>query len=212
MCGITGIKPTYGRISRYGMIAFASSLDQAGPMGQSAHDCALLLNAMAGYDEKDSTCLDKEVPDYTAELDKPLAGLRIGLPKEYFGEGLDAEVEKVVRGALDEYKKLGAELIDIELPDVTGLELLSRFCALETKNQVARSKKIMVTAHGNVDYVVKAKDQCDAYLVKPIRKAALLEKESRITEPVHPNCRPKLRKNRCEEHHDRRCENDRHDA
>ncbi len=122
MCGITGIKPTYGRISRYGMIAFASSLDQAGPMAQSAHDCALLLNAMAGFDDKDSTCLDKEVPDYTAELDKPLSGLRIGLPKEYFGEGLDAEVEKVVRGALDEYKKLGAELIDIELPN-SGLSV-----------------------------------------------------------------------------------------
>lgn len=122
MCGITGIKPTYGRISRYGMIAFASSLDQAGPMAQSAHDCALLLNAMAGFDDKDSTCLDKEVPDYTAELDKPLAGLRIGLPKEYFGEGLDADVEKVVRGALDEYKKLGAELIDIELPN-SGLSV-----------------------------------------------------------------------------------------
>ncbi|MDT8451979.1 MAG: Asp-tRNA(Asn)/Glu-tRNA(Gln) amidotransferase subunit GatA [Gammaproteobacteria bacterium] len=122
MCGITGIKPTYGRISRYGMIAFASSLDQAGPMAQSAHDCALLLNVMAGFDEKDSTCLDKDVPDYTAELGKPLAGLRIGLPKEYFGEGLDADVEKVVRGALDEYKKLGAELIDIELPN-SGLSV-----------------------------------------------------------------------------------------
>ena len=117
MCGITGLKPTYGRISRFGMIAFASSLDQAGPMAQSAEDCALLLNAMAGFDERDSTCIDKDVPDYTADLDKPLAGLRIGLPKEYFGEGLNADVEKVVRDALEEYKKLGAELIDIELPN-----------------------------------------------------------------------------------------------
>ncbi len=122
LCGITGIKPTYGRISRYGMIAFASSLDQAGPMGQSANDCALLLNAMAGFDEKDSTCIDKEVPDYTADLEKPLKGLRIGLPKEYFEKGLDADVEKVIRAALDEYKKLGAELIDIELPN-SGLSV-----------------------------------------------------------------------------------------
>ncbi|MCK5002521.1 MAG: Asp-tRNA(Asn)/Glu-tRNA(Gln) amidotransferase subunit GatA [Gammaproteobacteria bacterium] len=122
MCGITGIKPTYGRISRFGMIAFASSLDQAGPMAQSAEDCALLLNAMAGFDERDSTCIDKEVPDYTAELDKPLEGLRIGLPKEYFGEGLSPEVEKIIRGALEEYKKLGAELIDIELPN-SGLSV-----------------------------------------------------------------------------------------
>lgn len=105
MCGITGLKPTYGRISRFGMIAFASSLDQAGPMAQSAEDCALLLNAMAGFDEKDSTCIEMDVPDYMADLDRPLAGLRIGLPKEYFGEGLDTEVEKVVRNALEEYKK-----------------------------------------------------------------------------------------------------------
>jgi aspartyl-tRNA(Asn)/glutamyl-tRNA(Gln) amidotransferase subunit A len=122
LCGITGIKPTYGRISRYGMIAFASSLDQAGPMGQSANDCALLLNAMAGFDEKDSTCIDKDVPDYTADLEKPLDGLRIGLPKEYFEEGLDADVEAVIKTALDEYKKMGAELVDIELPN-SGLSV-----------------------------------------------------------------------------------------
>ena len=122
LCGITGIKPTYGRISRYGMIAFASSLDQAGPMGQSANDCALLLNAMAGFDEKDSTCIDKDVPDYTADLEKPLDGLRIGLPKEYFEEGLDADVEAVIKTALDEYKNMGAELVDIELPN-SGLSV-----------------------------------------------------------------------------------------
>ena len=119
-CGITGIKPTYGRVSRFGMIAFASSLDQAGPMGQSASDCALLLNAMSGFDEKDSTSIDKEVPDYSADLDKPLAGLRIGLPKEYFENkdgGMNAEVESVIQTALDQYKTMGAELIEIELPN-----------------------------------------------------------------------------------------------
>jgi aspartyl-tRNA(Asn)/glutamyl-tRNA(Gln) amidotransferase subunit A len=116
-CGITGLKPTYGRVSRYGMIAFASSLDQAGPMAQSAEDCALLLNAMSGFDPRDSTSLEKEVPDYTADLNKPLNGLRIGLPKEYFGEGLSKEINTVVQKAIEEYKALGAEIIDISLPN-----------------------------------------------------------------------------------------------
>ncbi len=116
-CGITGLKPTYGRISRYGMIAFASSLDQAGPMAQSAEDCALLMNAMAGFDPKDSTSLDEAVPDYTAELNKPLDGLRIGLPKEYFGEGLSDEINQIVQQAIDTYKSMGAEIIEISLPN-----------------------------------------------------------------------------------------------
>jgi aspartyl-tRNA(Asn)/glutamyl-tRNA(Gln) amidotransferase subunit A len=124
-CGITGIKPTYGRVSRFGMIAFASSLDQAGPMGQSASDCALLLNAMAGFDEKDSTSIEKEVPDYSAELNRPLAGLRIGLPKEYFAHaegGMNPAVEAVINTALEQYKALGAELVEIELPN-SGLSV-----------------------------------------------------------------------------------------
>ncbi|MFV2005459.1 MAG: Asp-tRNA(Asn)/Glu-tRNA(Gln) amidotransferase subunit GatA, partial [Gammaproteobacteria bacterium] len=129
-CGITGIKPTYGRVSRFGMIAFASSLDQAGPMGQSASDCALLLNAMAGFDEKDSTSIEKEVPDYSAALNaetgnKPLDGLRIGLPKEYFSNedgGMNAEVEALVNAALEQYKTMGAELVEIELPN-SGLSV-----------------------------------------------------------------------------------------
>lgn len=124
-CGITGLKPTYGRVSRFGMIAFASSLDQAGPMGQSASDCALLLNAMSGFDEKDSTSIEKDVPDYSADLEKPLDGLRIGLPKEYFdnasanksGGGMNAEVEALTKAALEQYKSMGAELIEIELPN-----------------------------------------------------------------------------------------------
>ncbi len=122
LCGITGLKPTYGRVSRYGMIAFASSLDQGGPMAQSASDCALLMNAMAGFDEKDSTSIERDTEDYTAELDKPLDGLRIGLPKEYFGEGLDASVNEVVQAALQQYRDMGAELIDIELPN-SGLSV-----------------------------------------------------------------------------------------
>lgn len=117
LCGITGIKPTYGTVSRYGMIAFASSLDQAGPMAQSAEDCALLLNTMTGFDEKDSTSLERDKEDYTNALNLPLRGLRIGLPKEFFGEGMDAAVATVIQQALAQYKAMGAELVDIELPN-----------------------------------------------------------------------------------------------
>ncbi len=122
LCGITGLKPTYGRVSRYGMIAFASSLDQAGPMARTAEDCALLLQAIAGFDEKDSTSVDQAVPDYSAGLNNSLEGLKIGLPKEYFAEGLDAEVAKSIEAAIEEYKKLGAEIVEISLPN-TGLSV-----------------------------------------------------------------------------------------
>jgi len=117
LCGITGLKPTYGRVSRYGMIAFASSLDQGGPLTQTAEDAAILLNTMAGFDTRDSTSIEEVVPDYTATLNDAIKGLKIGLPKEYFNEGLDAEVGKVVEAAIDEYKKLGAEIVDISLPN-----------------------------------------------------------------------------------------------
>ena len=100
LCGVSGIKPTYGRVSRWGMIAFASSLDQGGPMARTAEDCALLLNCMASYDDKDSTCIDREVPDYTATLNSSVKGLRIGVPKEYFSEGLHPGTEEAVRAAL----------------------------------------------------------------------------------------------------------------
>ncbi|NQY02137.1 MAG: Asp-tRNA(Asn)/Glu-tRNA(Gln) amidotransferase subunit GatA [Halieaceae bacterium] len=114
-CGITGLKPTYGRVSRLGMVAFASSLDQAGPMARSAQDCAILLNVMAGQDPLDSTSAAEPVPDYCTDLDAPLSGLRIGLPAEYFGEGLDATTEQQIRAALQELEKLGATLVDISL-------------------------------------------------------------------------------------------------
>ncbi len=116
LCGITGLKPTYGRVSRWGMIAFASSLDQAGPMARTAEDVALLLGAMSGFDAKDSTCLDREVPDYCASLNNDLRGLKIGVPKEYFGEGLNAQTAERVQAALREYEKLGATLVEISLP------------------------------------------------------------------------------------------------
>ncbi|MDS4022095.1 MAG: Asp-tRNA(Asn)/Glu-tRNA(Gln) amidotransferase subunit GatA [Candidatus Competibacter sp.] len=117
LCGITGVKPTYGRVSRWGMIAYASSLDQGGPMARTAEDCALLLEAMAGFDPRDSTSVDRPVPDYAALLDRPLDGLKIGLPREYFDEGLDGAVARVVEDAIAEYRKLGAETIDISLPN-----------------------------------------------------------------------------------------------
>jgi len=124
LCGFTGLKPTYGLVSRYGMIAFASSLDQAGPMAKSAEDCALMMNVMAGFDARDSTSLNHPKEDYTAQLNQtpfsqPLAGLTVGLPKEYFAEGLDGDVAKVIETAIVEYKKLGAEFIDISLPNAS---------------------------------------------------------------------------------------------
>ena len=116
-CGITGIKPTYGVVSRYGMIAYASSLDQGGPMARSAEDCALLLNTMAGFDERDSTSLERAKEDYSRDLDQPLNGLKIGLPREFFGEGLASDVAARIDAAVAEYKKLGAEVVEVSLPN-----------------------------------------------------------------------------------------------
>ncbi|WP_028486148.1 Asp-tRNA(Asn)/Glu-tRNA(Gln) amidotransferase subunit GatA [Thiomicrorhabdus chilensis] len=116
-CGITGIKPTYGSVSRFGIVAYASSFDQAGPMTRSAQDSAWLLNAMAGFDERDSTSLQREAVDYAAELGQSLKGLKVGVPAEYFGEGLDADVEAVVRDAIAEVEKLGAEVVEVHLPN-----------------------------------------------------------------------------------------------
>ncbi len=122
LCGISGIKPTYGVVSRYGMIAFASSLDQAGPMARSAEDLAMMLNTMAGFDERDSTSLQHPTEDYLRDIDapatgKPLSGLRIGLPKEFFADGLSEDVAQAVAAAITEYQKLGASVVDISLPN-----------------------------------------------------------------------------------------------
>ncbi|HEY0883857.1 MAG TPA: Asp-tRNA(Asn)/Glu-tRNA(Gln) amidotransferase subunit GatA [Ramlibacter sp.] len=116
-CGITGIKPTYGRASRYGMIAFASSLDQAGPMARSAEDCALLLSAMCGPDpDRDSTSLDVPAEDFTRSLNESLEGLRIGVPREFFGAGLAPDVRAAIDAALQQYRAMGAQLVEISLP------------------------------------------------------------------------------------------------
>ena len=126
-CGLTGIKPTYGRVSRFGMIAYASSLDQAGSLGRSAKDCAYLLQPMIGHDPRDATSIKHDMPDYVHDLDdavaqagdsdKPLAGLRIGVAKEYFGKGLDSEVEQAVRAALNKYEALGATIVEVNITD-----------------------------------------------------------------------------------------------
>lgn len=117
LCNLTGLKPTYGRVSRYGMIAFASSLDQGGPLAKTAEDAALLLNVMAGFDEKDSTCLNKPVPDYTATINDSIEGLRIGIPKEYFNPGLNPQIAAAIEIAIKEYEKLGAHIQSISLPN-----------------------------------------------------------------------------------------------
>ncbi len=118
LTNLTGIKPTYGRVSRWGMIAYASSLDQGGPLARTAEDCALMLQAMAGFDTKDSTSVDQPVDDYLAALSQPLNGLRIGLPKEYFGTGLDARIGEKVMAVVEELKKLGATIKEISLPNM----------------------------------------------------------------------------------------------
>jgi len=122
LCGITGVKPTYGRVSRYGMIAFASSLDQGGPMSRSAEDAAHMLKVMAGFDPADSTSVERPVPDYTAALEDGIEGLKIGLPREYFDEGLDAGVAASVEEAIGVFRGLGAEVVEVSLPN-TGLSV-----------------------------------------------------------------------------------------
>jgi aspartyl-tRNA(Asn)/glutamyl-tRNA(Gln) amidotransferase subunit A len=118
LCGITGLKPTYGRVSRYGMIAYASSLDQGGPMTRTAEDAALLLQTMAGFDPKDSTSVDTPVPDYSAGLNDSLQGLKIGLPKEFFSAELDSQIAATIHAAIAEYQKLGAEVVEVSMPNL----------------------------------------------------------------------------------------------
>ena len=117
LCGVSGIKPTYGRVSRYGMIAYASSLDQGGPMAHTAEDCAILLQTMAGFDARDSTSMEQPVPDYCAALNQDLGGLKIGLPKEYFAEGLNDDVARCIDESIQQFTKLGAEIREVSLPN-----------------------------------------------------------------------------------------------
>ena len=116
LCGVVGMKPTYGRVSRYGLVAYASSLDQVGPFARDVRDCAMMMNVIAGYDAKDSTSVQKEKPDYTKSLISGMKGVKIGLPREYFGEGLDPEVEAVIRNGAALLREAGAEIVDVSLP------------------------------------------------------------------------------------------------
>ncbi len=116
LCGVVGMKPTYGRVSRYGLVAFASSLDQVGPLTKDVADCALLMQAIAGHDQRDSTSAKREVPDYSAALQDGMKGIRVGIPREYFGEGLDAEVERSVRAGIAMLREAGAEIVEVSLP------------------------------------------------------------------------------------------------
>ena len=156
LCGITGLKPTYGLVSRYGMIAFASSLDQGGPMAQTAEDCALMLNVMAGFDERDSTSLEKDIPDYSAALESSIEGLRIGLPREYFDQGLDENVRSVIQAALDRYRAMGAELVDIELPN-SGLSVPVYYVVAPAECSANLSR------FDGVRYGYRCKDPVDLY-------------------------------------------------
>lgn len=138
-CGVVGLKPTYGRVSRYGMIAFASSLDQGGPFARTVEDCALLLSQIAGHDPMDSTSADIPVPDYVAELRNDIKGLKLGIPKEYFIKGIDPEVDEAVRKAIKELEKLGAEIEEVSLPHTEyGLAVYYIIAPSEASSNLAR--------------------------------------------------------------------------
>lgn len=139
LCGIVGLKPTYGRISRFGLVAFASSLDQIGIFGQTSKDVADVLGAIAGRDKNDSTTADVAVPDYAAELDKDIKGKRIGVPRALFGEGLDDEVRDAVERSIENYRSLGAEIVDVELPNAKyGIAVYYIICTAEASSNLAR--------------------------------------------------------------------------
>jgi len=139
LTGIVGLKPTYGRVSRYGVIAFASSLDQVGPMTRDVQDCALMLQAIAGYDPKDSTSVDREVPDYSVSLEAGVAGMRLGVPKEYFIDGMDSEVRAAVDAAIASYRSLGAEVVEVSLPHTDhGIATYYLIATAEASSNLAR--------------------------------------------------------------------------
>jgi aspartyl-tRNA(Asn)/glutamyl-tRNA(Gln) amidotransferase subunit A len=139
LCGVVGMKPTYGRVSRYGLVAFASSLDQVGPLTRDVADCALMMNVIAGHDPRDSTSIQREVPDFTTMLQDGLQGVRIGIAREYFGEGLDPEVDRVVRGGIEMLKDAGAEIVEVSLPHTEyGVAVYYLIAPAEASSNLAR--------------------------------------------------------------------------
>ncbi|MBI3528780.1 MAG: Asp-tRNA(Asn)/Glu-tRNA(Gln) amidotransferase subunit GatA [Betaproteobacteria bacterium] len=172
--GVTGIKPTYGRASRWGMIAFASSLDQAGIMTRSAEDAALIFNAMLGFDPKDSTSVDRAGEDYTRDLKRGVKGLRIGVPKEFFGDGLQPDVEKAVREALQEYVRLGVELVDISLPNAAlGIPVYYVIAPAECSSNLSRFDGVRyghrAAQYGDLDDMIK-KSRAEGFGPEPRRR------------------------------------------
>lgn len=164
-CGCVGLKPTYGRVSRYGVIAYASSLDQVGPMSRDVTDCAILLGAIAGHDAKDSTSVNIPVPDYTAALNGDIRGLKIGLPKEYFIDGLDADVQSSMSQAIETYKKLGAEFVDISLPHTDyAVATYYLIATAEASSNLARYEGVRFghrseNAEGLIDMMTKTRSE-----------------------------------------------------
>ncbi len=172
--GITGIKPTYGRASRWGMIAFASSLDQAGIMTGSAEDAALLFNGMLGFDPKDSTSVERPAEDYTRELQRGVSGLRIGIPKEFFGAGLQPDVEQAVREALAEYVRLGARLVDISLPNAAlGIPVYYVIAPAECSSNLSRFDGVRyghrAAQYGDLDDMIM-KSRAQGFGAEPRRR------------------------------------------
>jgi len=164
-CGCVGLKPTYGRVSRYGVIAYASSLDQVGPMTRDVTDCAIMLNAIAGHDPKDSTSVNVSVPDYTAALAGSVKGLKIGLPKEYYIDGLDADVQVAMSQAIETYKKLGAEFVDISLPHTDyAVATYYLIATAEASSNLARYEGVRFghrseQAEGLIDMMTKSRSE-----------------------------------------------------
>lgn len=156
-CGVVGLKPTYGRVSRFGLIAFASSLDQIGPVTKDVKDAAILLNAISGFDSRDSTSVNKEVPDYTKSLTKDAGGLTIGIPKEYFVDGLDPEVEKAVRGGIHEIEKQGAIIKEISLPHTKyAVAVYYLIATAEAGSNLARYDGVKYGYRSNKETTLKA--------------------------------------------------------
>jgi aspartyl-tRNA(Asn)/glutamyl-tRNA(Gln) amidotransferase subunit A len=164
-CGCVGLKPTYGRVSRYGVIAYASSLDQVGPLTRDVSDCAIMLGAVAGYDPKDSTSVDTPVPDYSAALQRDLKSLKIGLPKEYFISGLDPEVQKAMDEAIDTFRRLGAEFFHISLPHTDyAVATYYLIATAEASSNLARYEGVRFghrseQAEGLIDMMTKSRSE-----------------------------------------------------
>ena len=169
LCGVVGLKPTYGRVSRYGLVAFASSLDQIGPMTKTVEDSAILMNALAGSDYRDSTCLDEKVPDYTKAIGKDIKGMKIGLPKEYFAEGIDPRVDERVKAAVAKLESLGAETVEISLPNTEYA--VATYYIIATAEASANLSRFDGVRYGHRADISNATSDDEAALITHYRKS-----------------------------------------